>query len=139
MLNVGKIENGIVIDHITAGKGLELYHLLKLNELDCAVAIIQNAVSQKMGRKDIIKVGASIDVDMNILGYVDPNATVAIIRNGELVEKKTIELPLELRNVLTCKNPRCITSTEQELPQIFLLRDREKRVYRCMYCEAKSK
>ena len=138
-MRIGAIENGIVIDHITAGKGLELYHLLKLNELDCAVAIIQNAVSQKMGRKDIIKVGASIDVDMNILGYVDPNATVAIIHNGELVEKKTIELPLELRNVLTCKNPRCITSTEQELPQIFLLRDREKRVYRCMYCEAKSK
>lgn len=138
-MRIGSIENGIVIDHITAGKGLELYHLLKLNELDCAVAIIQNAVSQKMGRKDIIKVGASIDVDMDILGYVDPNATVAIIRNGQLVEKKTIELPLELRNVLTCKNPRCITSTEQELPQIFLLRDREKRVYRCMYCEAKSK
>lgn len=138
-MRIGSIENGIVIDHITAGKGLELYHLLKLNELDCAVAIIQNAISQKMGRKDIIKVGASIDVDMDILGYVDPNATVAIIRNGQLVEKKTIELPLELRNVLTCKNPRCITSTEQELPQIFLLRDREKRVYRCMYCEAKSK
>ncbi len=138
-MRIGAIENGIVIDHITAGKGLELYHLLKLDNLDCAVAIIQNAVSKKMGRKDIIKVGASIDVDMDILGYVDPNATVAIIRNGELVEKKTIELPLELRNVLTCKNPRCITSTEQELPQVFLLRDREKRVYRCMYCEAKSK
>jgi aspartate carbamoyltransferase regulatory subunit len=138
-MRIGAIENGIVIDHITAGKGLELYHLLKLDNLDCAVAIIQNAASKKMGRKDIIKVGASIDVDMDILGYVDPNATVAIIRNGELVEKKTIELPLELRNVLVCKNPRCITSTEQELPQVFLLRDREKRVYRCMYCEAKSK
>lgn len=138
-MRIGAIENGIVIDHITAGKGLELYHLLKLDNLDCAVAIIQNAASKKMGRKDIIKVGASIDVDMDILGYVDPNATVAIIRNGELVEKKTIELPLELRNVLFCKNPRCITSTEQELPQVFLLRDREKRVYRCMYCEAKSK
>ena len=138
-MRIGAIENGIVIDHITAGKGPELYHLLKLDNLDCAVAIIQNAVSKKMGRKDIIKVGASIDVDMDILGYVDPNATVAIIRNGELVEKKTIELPLELRNVLVCKNPRCITSTEQELPQVFLLRDREKRVYRCMYCEAKSK
>lgn len=138
-MRIGAIENGIVIDHITAGKGLELYHLLKLDNLDCAVAIIQNAVSKKMGRKDIIKVGASIDVDMDILGYVDPNATVAIIRKGELVEKKTIELPLELRNVLVCKNPRCITSTEQELPQVFLLRDREKRVYRCMYCEAKSK
>ena len=137
-MRIGAIENGIVIDHITAGKGLELYHLLKLDNLDCAVAIIQNAASKKMGRKDIIKVGASIDVDMDILGYVDPNATVAIIRNGELVEKKTIELPLELRNVLVCKNPRCITSTEQELPQVFLLRDREKRVYRCMYCEAKS-
>ena len=138
-MRIGAIENGIVIDHITAGKGLELYHLLKLDNLVCAVAIIQNAASKKMGRKDIIKVGASIDVDMDILGYVDPNATVAIIRNGELVEKKTIELPLELRNVLVCKNPRCITSTEQELPQVFLLRDREKRVYRCMYCEAKSK
>lgn len=138
-MRIGAIENGIVIDHITAGKGLELYHLLKLDELDCAVAIIQNATSQKMGKKDIIKVGASIDVDMDILGYVDPNATVAIIRDGQLVEKKTIELPLELRNVLSCKNPRCITSTEQELPQVFLLRDREKRVYRCMYCEAKAK
>ena len=138
-MRIGAIENGIVIDHITAGKGLELYHLLKLDNLDCAVAIIQNATSKKMGKKDIIKVGASIDVDMDILGYVDPNATVAIIRNGELVEKKTIELPLELRNVLSCKNPRCITSVEQELPQVFLLRDREKRVYRCMYCEAKAK
>lgn len=138
-MRIGAIENGIVIDHITAGKGLELYHLLKLDELECAVAIIQNATSQKMGKKDIIKVGASIDVDMDILGYVDPNATVAIIRDGQLVEKKTIELPLELRNVLSCKNPRCITSTEQELPQVFLLRDREKRVYRCMYCEAKAK
>lgn len=138
-MRIGAIENGIVIDHITAGKGLELYHLLKLNDLDCPVAIIQNAISQKMGKKDIIKVGASIDVDMDILGYVDPNATVAIIRNGNLVEKKTIELPLELRNVLSCKNPRCITSTEQELPQVFLLRDREKRVYRCLYCEAKAK
>jgi aspartate carbamoyltransferase regulatory subunit len=138
-MRIGAIENGIVIDHITAGKGLELYHLLKLDNLDCAVAIIQNATSQKMGKKDIIKVGASIDVDMDILGYVDPNATVAIIRNGQLVEKKTIELPLELRNVLTCKNPRCITSTEQELPQVFLLRDRDKRVYRCLYCEAKAK
>ena len=138
-MRIGAIENGIVIDHITAGKGLELYHLLKLNDLDCAVAIIQNASSKKMGKKDIIKVGASIDVDMDILGYVDPNATVAIIRDGQLVEKKTIELPLELRNVLSCKNPRCITSTEQELPQVFLLRDREKRVYRCMYCEAKAK
>ena len=138
-MRIGAIENGIVIDHITAGKGLELYHLLKLDNLDCAVAIIQNATSQKMGKKDIIKVGASIDVDMDILGYVDPNATVAIIRNGQLVEKKTIELPLELRNVLTCKNPRCITSTEQELPQVFLLRDRDKRVYRCQYCEAKAK
>ncbi len=138
-MRIGAIENGIVIDHITAGKGLELYHLLKLDNLDCPVAIIQNAISKKMGKKDIIKVGASIDVDMDILGYVDPNATVAIIRNGALVEKKTIELPLELRNVLSCKNPRCITSTEQELPQVFLLRDREKRVYRCMYCEAKAK
>ena len=138
-MRIGAIENGIVIDHITAGKGLELYHLLKLDNLDCAVAIIQNATSQKMGKKDIIKVGARIDVDMDILGYVDPNATVAIIRNGQLVEKKTIELPLELRNVLTCKNPRCITSTEQELPQVFLLRDRDKRVYRCLYCEAKAK
>lgn len=138
-MRIGAIENGIVIDHITAGKGLELYHLLKLNDLDCAVAIIQNATSKKMGKKDIIKIGASIDVDMDILGYVDPNATVAIIQDGQLVEKKTIELPLELRNVLSCKNPRCITSTEQELPQVFLLRDREKRVYRCLYCEAKAK
>ena len=138
-MKIDSIINGIVIDHISAGNAMKLYRLLKLNELDCAVAIIQNAVSQKMGRKDIIKVGASIDVDMDILGYVDPNATVAIIRNGQLVEKKTIELPLELRNVLTCKNPRCITSTEQELKQVFKLTDRAKREYRCIYCETKVK
>lgn len=137
-MRIDAIKNGIVIDHIAAGKGLELYRLLKLDQLDCSVAIIINVASEKMGKKDIIKVDASIDMDMDILGYVDPNATVNVIREGVLVEKRSIALPLELHNVLICKNPRCITSTEQELPQVFRLRDPEKRVYRCIYCETKA-
>ena len=138
-MNIDSIKNGTVIDHITAGKGMTLYKLLKLDSLDCPVAIIQRATSNKMGSKDIIKIDASIDVDMDILGYVDPNATVNIIRDGELAEKRKVELPSELTNVLFCKNPRCITSTEQELPHIFKLTDREKRVYRCLYCDTRAK
>lgn len=138
-MNVDSIKNGIVIDHIAAGKGMELYHLLGLDELDCSIAIIKNVASRKMGKKDIIKIDADIEVDMDILGFVDPNATINIIRNGERVEKKQISLPEKLTNVIFCKNPRCITSTEQELPHIFKCTDKQNRVYRCIYCESKAK
>ena len=137
-MKIDSIVNGIVIDHITAGQGMKLYNLLHLDELDCSVAIIKNVVSGKMGKKDIIKVAESVDIDMDVMGYVDPNATINIIRNGELTEKKQIELPERLVNVVTCKNPRCITSTEQELPHVFLLTDKKNRTYRCRYCEAKA-
>ena len=138
-MNVDAIKNGIVIDHIAAGKGMELYQLLKLDELDCSVAIMKNVTSAKMGKKDIIKIDADIEIDMNILGYVDPDATINVIRDGKRVEKKRINLPEKLTNVIFCKNPRCITSTEQELPHIFKCTDKENRVYRCIYCETKAK
>ena len=134
-MNIDSINNGIVIDHITAGRGMRLYKLLNLDELDCSVAIIKNVQSKKMGRKDIIKVDAAIDLDIDAIAYVDPKATVNVIRDGKLVEKKAIELPEQLVNVMHCKNPRCITTTEQELPHIFLLSDRENGIYRCRYCE----
>ena len=137
-MNIDSIKNGIVIDHITAGLGMTVYRLLKLDELDCAVAIIKNASSRKMGKKDIIKVDADIELNMDILGYVDPGITVDIIKNSVLVEKKRIGLPEKLTNVIKCKNPRCITTTEQELPHIFKLTDRNKRIYRCVYCEVKA-
>jgi len=137
-MNVDSIKNGIVIDHITAGLGMKEYNLLGLDALDCTVAIIKNVQSKKMGRKDIIKVDADISLNMDILGYVDPGITVNIIKDSRLVEKKSIELPEKLENVLKCNNPRCITTTEQELTQIFMLTDREKRVYRCIYCEVKA-
>ena len=137
-MNIDSIKNGIVIDHITAGRGMDIYRLLALDRLDCPVALIKNAASTKMGKKDIIKIDSAIEINMDTLGYVDPGATVNIIRDGKLVEKKKLELPETLRNVIRCKNPRCITSTEQELPQIFQLTDREKRVYRCCYCETKA-
>lgn len=137
-MNIDSISNGIVIDHITAGKGMELYRLLNLDKLDCSVAIIKNVKSLKMGKKDIIKIDAVIDVNIDIIGYVDPNVTVDIIRNGKLVEKKKIDLPERLSNVLFCKNPRCITSVEQELVHIFKLTDKENRIYRCIYCETKA-
>ena len=136
-MNIDSIVNGIVIDHITAGKGMELYNLLNLGKLPCMVALINNASSEKMGRKDIIKIDASIELDTDALGYVDPGVTVSIIADGKTVEKKKLDLPLELEGVLRCKNPRCITSTEQELAPIFKLTDREKREYRCIYCESK--
>ena len=138
-MNIDSIKNGIVIDHITAGLGMQLYRLLSLDELDCTVALIKNVSSNKMGKKDIIKIDAAIDLNMDILGYVDENVTVNIIRGGELVEKKRIALPERLTNVIFCKNPRCITSTEQELAHIFRLSDPEKRVYRCLYCETAAK
>ncbi len=137
-MNVDSIRNGIVIDHITAGLGMKVYNLLGLDQLDCTVAIIKNVQSKKMGKKDIIKIDADISLNMDILGYVDPGITVNIIKDSVIVEKKSIELPERLENVLKCKNPRCITTTEQELSHIFKLTDREKRVYRCIYCEVKA-
>ncbi len=137
-MNVDSIKNGIVIDHITAGLGMRVYNLLGLDFLDCPVAIIKNVSSRKMGKKDIIKVDADIKLDMDILGYVDPGITVNIIKDGALVEKKSIGLPERLVNVIKCKNPRCITSTEQELDHVFKLTDKEKRIYRCIYCETKT-
>ena len=138
MLNVGQLNEGVVLDHIKAGKSMTIYHDLKLDKLDCCVAIIKNARSAKMGRKDIIKVECPIDtLDLDILGFIDHNITVKIIQNGEIVEKKELHLPKEIRNVIKCKNPRCITSIEQELAQVFFLADEEKEVYRCKYCEEK--
>ena len=136
-MNIDSIVNGIVIDHITAGKGMEIYNLLNLGKLPCMVALINNASSEKMGRKDIIKIDAAIDLDTDALGFVDPGVTVSIIQDGKTVEKRKLELPLELEGVLRCKNPRCITSTEQELAPVFKLTDRAKREYRCIYCESK--
>ena len=138
-MNVDSIQNGIVIDHITAGKGMKLYRLLKLDSLDCPVAIVTNAQSRKLTRKDIIKIDASIRLNLDLVGYVDPGVTINIIENGKLIEKKRMELPEKLVGVIRCRNPRCITSTEQELPQIFNLTDRENRVYRCLYCESRAK
>ncbi len=138
-MNIDSIINGIVLDHITAGKSMEIYRLLGLEELDCSVAIIKNVHSNRMGKKDIIKIDQVLDMDLNVLGYVDPDITVNIIRDGKTVEKKHVELPERIVGVVKCKNPRCITTTEQELPQVFELRDREHGVYRCLYCEAKAK
>ena len=138
-MNIDSIHNGLVIDHISAGKGMKIYDLLGLEHLDCSIAIIKNVQSRKMGKKDIIKIDAEMDLDLNILGYVDPGITVNVIKDGVLVEKKTVDLPEILTNVLKCKNPRCITSTEQELKHVFKLTDAEKRVYRCIYCETASK
>ena len=137
-MNVDSIRDGIVIDHIAAGGGMKLYRLLGLENLEAPVAMITNVVSRKLGRKDIIKIDAAIDVDLDTIGYVDPGATVNIIRDGELKEKKRIEMPEKLVNVLFCKNPRCITSCEQELDQVFCLTDRASREYRCLYCETKA-
>ena len=138
-MNIDSIKNGIVIDHITAGQGMRIYNLLGLDSLDCSVALIKNVSSRKMGKKDIIKIDSDFDVDTDILGYVDPDVTVNIIKVGKTVEKKSSALPEKLTGVLTCKNPRCISVTEQELPQIFKLTDRARRVYRCIYCETKAK
>lgn len=135
-MNIDSIKNGIVIDHITAGRGMDIYRLLNLDALDCPVAIIRNVGSGKLGKKDIIKIDADIELDMDILGYVDPDVTINIIRDGALVEKRRTVLPRRLENVIFCKNPRCITTTEQELPHIFTLTDPDTRVYRCIYCEA---
>ncbi len=138
-MKIDSIQNGVVIDHITAGSAMRLYDLLGLDKMDCSVAIIKNVVSKKMGKKDIIKIDAAIPVNLDIIGYVDPRATVNIIKDGELIEKRAIEAPEQLVNVLKCRNPRCITSVEQEIDHVFRLVDRENKVYRCIYCESKFK
>ncbi len=137
-MNIDSIVNGVVIDHITAGRGMRLYDLLHLEQVDCPVAIIKNVNSRKLGKKDIIKVDAAIPLNFDVIGYVDPGVTVNIIHDGELVEKKTIDKPERLTNVIRCRNPRCITSTEQEIDHIFKLTDRENSIYRCLYCETKA-
>lgn len=134
-MHIDSIQNGIVLDHIQAGESMEVYRLLGLGKLDCSVAIIKNAKSNKHGKKDIIKIDAPIDIDLDVLGYIDPNITVDIIRSGVRVEKKHLALPRRLVDVLHCKNPRCITTVEKQLHAEFLLTDAEKRSYCCAYCE----
>lgn len=138
-MKIDSIQNGVVIDHISAGRGMLLYELLGLKKVDCSIAIIKNVGSKKMGKKDIIKIDADIPVNFDVIGYVDPGATVNIIKGGVLVEKKIIEMPKTLVNVIKCKNPRCISSCEQEIDHIFKLTDKEKGVYRCIYCETQAK
>ena len=135
---IDSIQNGIVIDHITAGKAMELYQILGLDKLACTVAILKNVTSDKLGRKDIIKIDQVLDLDWDVIGYVDPGITVNIIKDGKLAEKRQLKLPERITNVIRCKNPRCITSCEQELEQEFRLTDRENKVYRCVYCDSEA-
>ena len=139
MLNVGALREGYVLDHIKAGKAMTIYHDLKLDKLDCTVAIIKNARSEAMGLKDIIKIDDEIDIDLDVVGFVDPGTTVNVIKDGVVVEKKRLELPERLVNVIRCKNPRCITTVEPSLDQVFRLTDRARRIYRCIYCDAERK
>lgn len=138
-MNVDGVNNGIVIDHIKAGKSMEIYHYLRLDRLDCSVAIIQNVISAKYGKKDIIKIDENIDLNLDGLGFFDPNITINIIRDGKLYAKEHLALPEEVEDVIKCKNPRCITSVEQEIVHKFRLADREKRIYRCVYCDSEHK
>ncbi|MGI6279779.1 MAG: aspartate carbamoyltransferase regulatory subunit [Acutalibacteraceae bacterium] len=138
-MRIDPIKNGIVIDHITAGNGMKIYELLQLDKIEYSVALIRNVSSRKSGKKDIIKIDNEYDVNTDILGYVDPDITVNIIRDGKIIEKKSMELPQRLVNVIKCKNPRCISQTEQELNHVFTLTDKENRVYRCIYCETAAK
>ena len=138
-MHIDSIKNGVVIDHIKAGQGMEIYNFLGLDKLDCPIAIIKNAASKRMGSKDIIKVNTEDLPDLKVLGYIDPEITINVIKDGERVAKYHPEMPEKIVNIVKCKNPRCITSTEQELPHVFKLTDREKRVYRCIYCESKAK
>lgn len=135
---IGQIRDGIVLDHITAGRGMDVYNILGLGELDCTVAMIKNADSVKMGKKDIIKIGQVIDLDFDVLGYMDPGITVNIIRDGEIVKREHLSLPERVVGMIKCKNPRCITTTEQELVHEFRLTDRERKIYRCVYCESQA-
>ena len=134
-MNIDSIQNGVVLDHIQAGKSMDIYKYLHLDELDCSVAIIKNARSEHMGRKDIIKIDSPLDLDLDVLGYIDSHITVNIIRDGKRVEKKHVELPKKLVNIIHCKNPRCITVAESQLDAVFLLSDPAKHTYRCAYCE----
>ena len=136
---IGQIKEGIVLDHITAGNGMNIYNVLNLGKLDCTVALIKNATSPKMGKKDIIKISTQLDIDTDILGYLDPGITVNIIHDGEVVDRRHLELPERVVGVIKCKNPRCITSVEQEIVHEFKLTDRNKQVYRCIYCEQQAK
>ena len=137
-MNIDSIQNGVVIDHITAGLGMRLYELLDLASLDASIALIKNVSSKKLGKKDIIKIDADIELDLDVIGFVDPDATINIIKEGVLVEKRSIDMPETLTNVIKCKNPRCITTCEQELDHVFKLTDKEDKVYRCIYCETKA-
>ncbi len=139
MLNIGGLHQGVVIDHIVAGQAMNIYEYLELGKLDCCVAIIKNASSKKMGRKDIIKIEGPFALDLDTLAVLDPNITVNIIENDKIVEKRKLRLPEKVTNILRCKNPRCITSIEQELPHVFLLTNPEKQIYRCAYCDQKYK
>ena len=136
---IGDIKNGIVLDHITAGKGMDIYNILHLGQLDCTVALIKNADSGKMGKKDILKISTLLNIDLDVLGYLDPGITVNYIHDGKVVERKTLELPERVVGVIKCKNPRCITSVEQGIIHEFKLTDRKKGVYRCIYCEQAAK
>ena len=138
-MKIGHIENGIVLDHITAGRGMEIYNVLNLGKLDCTVALIKNADSPKKGKKDIIKISTLLDIDLDILGYLDPGITVNVIHDGEVVERKKLELPERVVGVIRCKHPRCITSVEQGIVHEFKLTDRKKGIYRCIYCEQAAK
>jgi len=138
-MNIDGVSTGIILDHITAGKSMELYKLLKLDKLNCSVAVIQNASSTKYGKKDIIKIDAEMELDFDVLGYIDPNITINIVKNGKMVKKEHLEMPEILNNVIKCKNPRCITSVEQEIVHKFRLVDREKKIYRCVYCDVEYK
>ena len=136
---IGQIKDGIVLDHITAGRCMEIYAALELDKLDCQVAIIKNADSKKYGKKDIIKIDRAIDIDLDVLGYLDERITVNVIKDGKLLKREHIQAPEEIKNIIRCKNPRCITTCEQELAHIFKLTDREKKIYRCIYCESLGK
>lgn len=138
-MNIDSIKNGIVIDHIQAKRGMEIYELLKLKDLDCSVAIITNAKSKKMGRKDIIKIDKDIEINIDMIGFIEPNATINIVKNNKSVDKYEVKLPEKIINVAKCQNPRCITSVEKDLDQIFTLTDKENKVYRCKYCEMSLK
>ncbi len=137
-MRVDEIKNGIVIDHITAGRAMQIYTLLGLDNIESTVAVLQNVPSKKMGKKDIIKIDCIMDINFNVLGFISPNITVDTVRGGTVTEKKHINLPDELTDILHCKNPRCITSTEQDIHHVFRLTDREKGIYRCVYCDTKA-
>ena len=136
---IGQIKDGIVLDHITAGKAMTIYNILKLDELDCTVAMIKNADSPKLGKKDILKISTLLDMDLDVLGYLDPSITVNVIRDGKVAERRKVALPERVVGVIKCKNPRCITSVEQEIVHEFKLTDANKKVYRCIYCEHEAK